>query len=63
MKLLHKDITTLEKTLKRQQISLQIAGMTCAACANRIEKSLKNLVGVFDVNVNFALEKATVSYN
>ncbi|SEP15738.1 Cu+-exporting ATPase [Paenibacillus sp. OV219] len=49
--------------MEQQQTSLQIAGMTCAACANRIEKGLKRLDGVDDANVNFALEKATVTYN
>ncbi|KRF11266.1 heavy metal translocating P-type ATPase [Paenibacillus sp. Soil787] len=37
--------------------------MTCAACANRIEKGLKKLEGVAEANVNFALEKALVAYN
>ncbi|WP_019636588.1 heavy metal translocating P-type ATPase [Paenibacillus fonticola] len=43
--------------------SLQITGMTCSACANRIEKSLGRLEGVQEANVNFALERATVAYN
>jgi len=30
----------MEKQLEQQQTTLQIAGMTCAACANRIEKGL-----------------------
>ncbi|MFC5648794.1 heavy metal translocating P-type ATPase [Paenibacillus solisilvae] len=53
----------MEKQLEQQQANLQITGMTCAACANRIEKGLKKLEGVADANVNFALEKASVSYN
>lgn len=53
----------MEKPLEQQQASLQITGMTCAACANRIEKGLKKLEGVTDANVNFALEKASVTYN
>lgn len=43
--------------------SLQISGMTCAACAVRIEKGLKKTEGVMDANVNFALEKATVNFD
>ncbi|GGE73498.1 heavy metal translocating P-type ATPase [Priestia taiwanensis] len=43
--------------------SVKIEGMTCAACANRIEKGLSRLDGVEQANVNFALEKATISYN
>lgn len=49
-----------EKILESQ---FQITGMTCAACATRIEKGLKKMKGVQDANVNLALEKATVKYN
>jgi P-type Cu+ transporter len=40
-------------------IELQIAGMTCASCAVRIENTLNNLDGV-NATVNYATEKATV---
>ncbi|MGG3449979.1 heavy metal translocating P-type ATPase [Domibacillus aminovorans] len=40
-----------------------ISGMTCAACATRIEKGLNKLEGVTNANVNLALERATVEYN
>lgn len=53
----------MAKPLEQQQTSFQITGMTCAACANRIEKGLKKLEGVADANVNFALEKASVTYD
>lgn len=46
-----------------KQASLQITGMTCAACANRIEKGLSKIEGIKGANVNFALERATVSYD
>lgn len=42
--------------------SLQITGMTCSACASRIKKGLGRLEGVQEANVNFALERATVTY-
>ncbi|MEA5083483.1 MAG: heavy metal translocating P-type ATPase [Lachnospiraceae bacterium] len=42
---------------------LSIRGMTCAACAQRVEKGIKKLDGVTSVAVNFATEKATVVYN
>lgn len=45
------------------QATLQITGMTCAACANRIEKGLRKLSGVESANVNFAMEKATVIFD
>ncbi|PZD96876.1 heavy metal translocating P-type ATPase [Paenibacillus sambharensis] len=46
-----------------KQTTLQVTGMTCAACANRIEKGLNKLEGVSAANVNFALEQASVTYD
>ncbi|SDW74405.1 heavy metal translocating P-type ATPase [Paenibacillus sp. PDC88] len=43
-------------------VDLNIAGMTCAACSARIEKSLSKLPGVTGVNVNLALESAHVEF-
>lgn len=43
-------------------IELPITGMTCASCANRIERKLNKLEGV-SASVNYATEKATVSYD
>jgi P-type Cu+ transporter len=42
-------------------IELQITGMTCASCANRIERKLNKLEGV-TASVNYATEKAKVSF-
>ncbi len=42
-------------------VELQISGMTCAACANRIERKLNKLDGVV-ASVNYATEKAKVAY-
>ncbi|MGV0660820.1 cation transporter, partial [Mycolicibacterium pulveris] len=42
-------------------IELSIDGMTCASCANRIERKLNKIDGV-TANVNFATEKARVTY-
>ncbi|MFO6497501.1 heavy metal translocating P-type ATPase [Bacillus sp. z60-11] len=47
----------------QKEATLQISGMTCAACAARIEKGLKRLDGVEDANVNLALEKSKVVYD
>lgn len=41
------------------QLSLDIGGMTCASCANRIEKKLNRLPGV-EASVNYATEQARV---
>ena len=46
-------------TTATQQITLEIGGMTCASCANRIEKKLGRLEGI-EASVNYATEKATV---
>ncbi|MFF4008247.1 heavy metal translocating P-type ATPase [Streptomyces sp. NPDC001717] len=42
-------------------VELSIGGMTCASCAARIEKKLNRMDGV-EATVNFATEKAKVSY-
>lgn len=44
-------------------VTIPIGGMTCAACASRVEKAIKKLNGVTSVSVNIATEKATVSYD
>jgi P-type Cu+ transporter len=43
-------------------VELAITGMTCASCANRIERKLNKLEGV-TASVNYATEKASVSYD
>ncbi|MFC0548322.1 heavy metal translocating P-type ATPase [Kutzneria chonburiensis] len=45
----------------RHEIELSIGGMTCASCANRIERKLNKMAGV-TATVNYATEKAKVSY-
>ncbi len=42
-------------------VDLEIVGMTCSSCANRIERKLNKLPGV-TATVNYATEKARVSY-
>ena len=42
--------------------SFKISGMTCAACASRVERFVKKLDGVTDASVNFAAETLTVEY-
>ena len=41
----------------------KIGGMTCSACANRIEKVVSKMDGVKEANVNFATETLTVNYD
>ena len=45
----------------RNQVELSIGGMTCASCANRVERKLNRLDGV-TATVNYATEKARVDY-
>ena len=42
---------------------IKIEGMSCAACANRVEKAVKKLEGIEQANVNFATETLSVSYD
>ncbi|MBW0257695.1 ATPase P [Bacillus sp. F2HM] len=46
----------------KKEIDFQITGMTCAACAGRIEKGLNRLEGVEDASVNLALETSHIVY-
>ncbi|WP_186184820.1 heavy metal translocating P-type ATPase [Burkholderia gladioli] len=41
-------------------IELDIAGMTCASCSNRVEKALAQVPGVSRASVNLATERASV---
>ena len=49
--------------MSTQHINLQIDGMTCQACASRIEKVLNKKDFVANASVNFAGETAQVEYN
>ncbi|MFD2707114.1 heavy metal translocating P-type ATPase [Salibacterium lacus] len=48
---------------RQEETTLQITGMTCAACANRIEKGLNKIDGVEKADVNLAMERAGVTYD
>ncbi len=45
-----------------KKTAFQIEGMHCASCAVNIESSLKKTKGVKEANVNYALSRATVSF-
>jgi Cu+-exporting ATPase len=45
-----------------ERLNLELEGMTCAACAARIERRLNQLEGV-EAAVNYATEEATVSFD
>jgi P-type Cu+ transporter len=53
------DQSMAEKTT----IEIPITGMTCATCVARNEKALRKVDGVAEANVNYANEKATVTFD
>ena len=42
---------------------LKLQGMSCAGCASTIEKAIQEVEGVNQGNVNFAISRATVTYD
>ncbi|UCF72083.1 MAG: copper-translocating P-type ATPase [Deltaproteobacteria bacterium] len=46
-----------------RSVTLPVTGMTCANCALNIQRNLKKLKGVKEANVNFATERASVSFD
>ncbi|EFH87550.1 heavy metal translocating P-type ATPase [Ktedonobacter racemifer] len=52
-----------QTTYTSEQLAFSVEGMTCAACAMRIEKGLKKLPGVNEASVNLASEMASVAFN
>jgi Cu+-exporting ATPase len=50
------DATTLDATI-------DIEGMTCASCVNRVQRALTRVDGVVEASVNLATETAAVSYD
>ncbi len=49
-----------EKQKQIEELTVPVAGMTCAACVNSIEKALRGLPGVREANVSLAGGKAAV---
>ncbi|QTM98417.1 heavy metal translocating P-type ATPase [Sediminibacillus dalangtanensis] len=49
--------------VRTEKADLDVFGMTCAACSNRIEKVLNKQEGVSQAAVNLTTESATVEYN
>ena len=44
-------------------VNLKLTGMSCASCANNIERAILNVQGVIDGSVNFSSDRATVNYD
>ncbi|MBI2886434.1 MAG: heavy metal translocating P-type ATPase, partial [Chloroflexi bacterium] len=53
--------TLTDKTASR--VVLEVSGMTCASCVNRIEQGLRRVPGVREASVNLATERAAVVYD
>jgi len=47
---------------RESKVSLPVRGMTCASCVAHVEKALKGVEGVGEVNVNLATEKASLNF-
>ena len=45
------------------QIILPVKGMSCAGCASRVERTLKEATGVYEANVNLPLERADIAFS
>src|SRR5690625_2538178 len=58
-----KEIEKIGYGVIEEKVEFDISGMTCAACATKIEKGIGKMTGVSSANVNFALETITVTYN
>ena len=44
------------------RVELPITGMTCTNCANTVQRALRKVDGVVEANVNYASEKASITY-
>jgi len=51
------------KTSAPERVDLPVSGMTCAACARSIERTLASTPGVDRANVNLATNTATVEFD
>jgi len=49
--------------VRAERLTLKIGGMSCASCAQTIEKALRKIDGIQKANVNLATEKAALSYD
>jgi Cu+-exporting ATPase len=56
-----KGVSKKKGTSKR--VVLPVTGMSCASCVAKIEKGLSKMEGVADAKVNFATEKAAISFD
>jgi Cu+-exporting ATPase len=46
-----------------KKVEIPITGMSCASCVAKIEKGLSKMSGIADAKVNFATEKASITFD
>lgn len=56
-------MTTTAPSKASETCTLDIGGMTCAACVGRVEKALSKLDGVTEARVNLATEVASITFS
>ena len=59
---LHHSITDAGYDIDTTDTTLNVGGMTCAACVMHVEHALRDVPGVMEASVNLATERARVSY-
>ncbi|MFO8059389.1 MAG: copper ion binding protein, partial [Bacillota bacterium] len=47
----------------REEVQLSVTGMTCAACAQNVERALRRTEGVIDAQVNLATGRARIVFD
>jgi len=57
-----REIENLGYGTRTEEITIPVRGMSCASCVEKIETQLRSLPGVTKADVNFAAERATVSF-
>ena len=50
------------KEVENKEVIIPIGGMTCASCVKAVERAVKKIDGVENIQVNLATEKASISY-
>ncbi len=55
--------TQATKAPAETRITFAVEGMTCAACATRVQRKLSKGEGVRDATVNFGTERATIAFD
>src|SRR5690625_4236627 len=58
-----KKIEDIGYGIQTEKVDLDVIGMTCAACSNRIERVLSRQAGVQQATVNLTTESATIEYS